>query len=159
MIISNMGTRRRAHRRGCAKAPRGSLHRALDALVVVARDAQRREVAHWLQEHHDGARVLAESPIVAQCVGKGDADGVGGHVACDERPERGALDAAHVGQEQRGDEHERRPKQPRPRCSRNRRGRRGCPSPATARRQRPRGPRTGLWEDESLHSSSPADPP
>ena len=39
---------------------------AVDALTLVAMDPQQGEIAHGLEEHRDGAEILAERPVILE---------------------------------------------------------------------------------------------
>ena len=77
------------------------LHRAdvqtfatMDARFLVAADAEQGEVAHGFEENGDGADVLAESSVVFEQHGEGDADRVIDQIADEEQHEqivRGGL--------------------------------------------------------------------
>ena len=49
---------------------------AVDALVLIAVDAQQRKIAHGLEKHRDGTQILAERPIIFESEGKRNADNI-----------------------------------------------------------------------------------
>ena len=46
----------------------------MDALALIAVDAQQRKIAHGLEKHRDGTQILAERPIIFESEGKRNAD-------------------------------------------------------------------------------------
>lgn len=79
---------------------------AMDALALIAMDADQREIAHRLEEDRDGTDVLAESAIVLEKDGEEDAHHVIGQVANKEKHEHGVLGGFAV-MEQQEDEYQR----------------------------------------------------
>ena len=49
---------------------------AMDALILIAVDAQQRKIAHGLEKHRDGTQILAERPIIFESEGKRNADNI-----------------------------------------------------------------------------------
>ena len=49
----------------------------MDALILIAVDAQQRKLAHGLEKHRDGTQILAERPIIFESEGKRNADKIG----------------------------------------------------------------------------------
>ena len=48
----------------------------MDALALIAVDAQQRKIAHGLEKHSDGTQILAERPIIFESEGKRNADNI-----------------------------------------------------------------------------------
>lgn len=48
----------------------------MDALALIAVDAQQRKIAHGLEKHRDGTQILAERPIIFESEGKRNADNI-----------------------------------------------------------------------------------
>ena len=48
----------------------------MDALILIAVDAQQRKIAHGLEKHRDGTQILAERPIIFESEGKRNADNI-----------------------------------------------------------------------------------
>ena len=48
----------------------------MDALALIAVDAQQRKIAHGLEKHRDGTQILAECPIIFESEGKRNADNI-----------------------------------------------------------------------------------
>ena len=48
----------------------------MDALILIAVDAQQRKIAHGLEKNRDGTQVLAERPIIFESEGKRNADNI-----------------------------------------------------------------------------------
>ena len=48
----------------------------MDALILIAVDAQQRKIAHGLENHRDGTQILAERPIIFESEGKRNADNI-----------------------------------------------------------------------------------
>ena len=49
---------------------------AMNALILIAVDAQQRKIAHGLEKHRDGTQILAERPIIFESEGKRNADNI-----------------------------------------------------------------------------------
>ena len=48
----------------------------MDALALIAVDAQQRKIAHGLEKHRDGTQILAERPVIFESEGKRNADNI-----------------------------------------------------------------------------------
>ena len=57
---------------------------AMDALILIAVDAQQRKIAHGLEKHRDGTQILAERPIIFESEGKRNADNIVKHIPGEE---------------------------------------------------------------------------
>ena len=75
---------------------------AVNTLIFVAVDAQEREVAHRLEEHRDGAQILAECTIILECECQCDARDVIERVSGEEQPEHNAFQICNLHQKQAG---------------------------------------------------------
>ena len=56
----------------------------MDALILIAVDAQQRKIAHGLEKHRDGTQILAERPIIFESEGKRNADNIVKHIPGEE---------------------------------------------------------------------------
>ena len=57
---------------------------AMDALALIAVDAQQRKIAHGLEKHRDGTQILAERPVIFESEGKRNADNIVKHIPGEE---------------------------------------------------------------------------
>ena len=57
---------------------------AVDALVLIAVDAQQRKVTHRLEEYRDRTQILAERPVIFESEGKRNADNIVKHIPGEE---------------------------------------------------------------------------
>ena len=64
---------------------------AMDALLLVAVDAQQGKIAHGLEKHRDGTQILAERPVVLEREGQCNARDVIERVSGEEQPEHDLL--------------------------------------------------------------------
>ena len=69
---------------------------AVNALAFVAADAKQGKVTHRLKEDRDGTDVLAESTVVFEYHGQGDAKRVINHISDEKEHEHGVLGALTV---------------------------------------------------------------
>ena len=63
----------------------------MDALALIAVDAQQRKIAHGLEKHRDGTQILAERPVVLEREGQCNARDVIERVSGEEQPEHDLL--------------------------------------------------------------------
>lgn len=64
----------------------------MDALLLVAADAEQGKVAHRLEEDRDGTDVFAESAVVLEQHSQGNAKHIINQVADEEKHEQGVFD-------------------------------------------------------------------
>ena len=83
---------------------------AAGAFALVAVDAQKRKIAHGLEEHRDGTQVFAERPVIFERNSKRDACDVIERVPGDEQPEHDALQMRSLHQKQAGHQRQRQRK-------------------------------------------------
>ena len=60
---------------------------AVNAFAFITVDAQQRKVAHGLEEHRDGAEILAERAIILEGECQHDASDVVKHISSEKQPE------------------------------------------------------------------------
>ena len=60
---------------------------AVDTFTLVTMDPQQGEIAHGLEEHRDGAKILAECAIILEGECQHDASDVVKHISSEEQPE------------------------------------------------------------------------
>ena len=60
---------------------------AVDTFTFVAMDPQQGEIAHGLEEHRDGAEILAERAIILEGECQHDASDVVKHISSEKQPE------------------------------------------------------------------------
>lgn len=75
---------------------------AMDALLLVAVDAQQGKIAHGLEEHRDGTQILAECPVVLEREGQCNARDVIERVSGEEQPEHDLLQVRDFHQKESG---------------------------------------------------------
>ena len=78
------------HRTNLPARPAGN------AFIRIVFDAEQREIGGWLQEDGDGAKILAESPVVVKRKGQKDSGYVVDEVADDKTPEHDARKVRHM---------------------------------------------------------------
>jgi len=74
----------------------------VDALLLVAVDAQQGKIAHRLEEHRDGTQIFAERPVVLACECQRDACGIVKRVSGEEQPEHDLLQVRGFHQKESG---------------------------------------------------------
>ena len=80
---------------------------AMDALLLIAVDAQQGKIAHRLEEHRNGTQILAERPVVLAHAGKRNARRIVKRVSGEEQPEHDLLQVRNFHQEQPGHQRQR----------------------------------------------------
>ena len=73
---------------------------AMDALLLIAVDAQQGKIAHRFEEHRDRTQILAERPVVLAREGKRNARRIVKRVSGEEQPEHDLLQVRNFHQEQ-----------------------------------------------------------
>ena len=63
----------------------------MDALILLAVDAQQRKIAHGLEKHRNGTQVLAECPVIPEQEGQRNARDVVKRISGKEKPEHDLL--------------------------------------------------------------------
>ena len=64
---------------------------AMNALILIAVDAQQGKIAHGLKEHRDGTQIFAECAVILEDKGQCDARKVIKRVSDEEQPEHDLL--------------------------------------------------------------------
>ena len=80
---------------------------AMDALILIAMDAQQRKIARGLEKHRNRTQILAERPIIFEQEGKRNADNVVKRIPCEEQPEHDLLQVRYLHQKQSGHQRQR----------------------------------------------------
>ena len=80
---------------------------AMDALILIAVDAQQRKIAHGLEKHRDGAEILAERAAILERKRQRDARDIVECVSGQEHPEHDLLQIRGLHQEQAGNQRQR----------------------------------------------------
>ena len=75
---------------------------AMDALILIAVDAQKREIAHRFEKNRNGTQVLAECPVILKQEGEHNTDKVIKRISGQEKPEHDLLQMCHLHQKQPG---------------------------------------------------------
>ena len=74
----------------------------MDALILVAVNAQKREVAHGLEKYRNRAQIFAERPIILELECQYNTRDVIERVSCEEQPKHDLLQICHLHQKQSG---------------------------------------------------------
>ena len=75
---------------------------AMDALILVAMDAQQRKIAHWLEKYRDRTQVFTERPVILERECQCNAHDVIERVSGEEQPEHDLLQICDLHQKQPG---------------------------------------------------------
>ena len=79
---------------------------AMDALILVTVDTQKRKIAHRLEEHRDGTEILAKSPIILENQGQCDTLNVIERISGEEQSEHDLLQICDLHQKQPGHQYQ-----------------------------------------------------
>ena len=82
----------------------------MDALILIAVDAQKREIAHRFEKNRNGTQVLAECPVILKQEGEHNTDKVIKRISGQEKPEHDLLQMCHLHQKQPGHQRQRQKK-------------------------------------------------
>lgn len=82
----------------------------MDALILIAVDAQKREIAHRFEKNRNGTQIFAERPIILKQEGKHNTDKVIKRISGQEKPEHDLLQMCHLHQKQPGHQRQRQKK-------------------------------------------------
>ena len=77
---------------------------AMNALILIAVDAQQGKIAHGLKEHRDGTQIFAECAVILERKGKRNACDVIERVSGEEQPEHDLLKMHDLHQKQPGNQ-------------------------------------------------------
>lgn len=75
---------------------------AADTFAFVAMDAQKREIAHRLEKHRDGAQIFAERAVILERKCQCNARNVIERISGEEQPEHDSLQMGSLHQKQAG---------------------------------------------------------